>query len=330
MRTVRVLAVGAVLALVAACSSNAVGNPSAAGSASGGAGTNARGSTSASPAGALVSGSSGRPGRATQPATSAPAAAPGSSAGTAGAKKPPTAGTAGAPTHFATLAPGATLPTDAQCAAWVRTRPIAENKGSNKTANHTTGQRVAGSLFAGDAAKAASSIAPRIDGDFTGTTQEILRWVACKWGIDENIVFAQAAVESWWRQDTLGDWDSDATACPPGHGLGADGKAGQCPQSYGILQDRWPYMKQGWPGFGRSTAMDADMAYGIWRSCYDGYETWLNTVDRREQYHSGDAWGCVGRWFSGRWHTSASDGYVTKVKQYESQQVWKTRDFQQP
>ncbi|HEY9482332.1 MAG TPA: sigma-70 family RNA polymerase sigma factor, partial [Micromonosporaceae bacterium] len=258
------------------------------------------------------------------------AAAPGSSAGTAGTKTSPTTKSASGPTHFATLAPGAKLPTGAQCAAWVRARPIAENKGLNGTANHTTGQHVAGSLFAGDSAKAASSIAPRIDGNFTGSTQEILRWVACKWGIDENIVFAQAAVESWWRQDTLGDWDSDATACPPGHGLGVDGKAGQCPQSYGILQDRWPYMKPGWPGFGRSTAMDADLAYGIWRSCYDGYETWLNTVDRGEQYQSGDAWGCVGRWFSGRWHTSASHDYVTKVKQYESPQIWKTRDFQQP
>jgi autotransporter family porin len=222
------------------------------------------------------------------------------------------------------------LPSDAQCAAWVRARPVKENKGVNATANHATGQHVDGSLFAGDTAKAASTIAPRIDGNFTGTTQEILRWVACKWGIDENIVFAQAAVESWWRQDTLGDWDSDATACPPGHGLGADGKAGQCPQSYGILQDRWPYMKQGWPGFGRSTAMDADLAYAVWRSCFDGYETWLNTVDRGQQYAAGDAWGCVGRWFAGRWHTSASDGYVTKVKQYESEQIWKTADFQQP
>ncbi|HEY1486701.1 MAG TPA: hypothetical protein VGF84_11395 [Micromonosporaceae bacterium] len=237
---------------------------------------------------------------------------------------------ASAPTHFGTLPPSAKLPSDAQCAAWVRARPAKENKGVNSTANHTIGQHVAGSLFSGDSAKAASAIAPRIDGDFTGTTQEILRWTACKWGIDENIVYAQAAVESWWRQDTLGDWDGDPSACPPGHGLGADGKAGQCPQSYGILQDRWPYMKQGWPGFGRSTAMDADMAYGIWRACFDGYETWLNTVDRGQTYRSGDAWGCVGRWFSGRWHTSAADGYVTKVKQYESQKIWTTRDFQQP
>jgi autotransporter family porin len=331
MRTLRLLAVGALVALLASCSSNATGNPSAAGSTavstSGGTGLAAPGSTAAGMAGAT---SPGLPGVATQPAISASATAPGQATGTSGSKTGPPTGTTSAPTHFATLAPGAKLPTDAQCAAWVRARPMAENKGSNKTPNHTTGQHVAGSLFAGDTAKATSAIAPRIDGNFTGTTQEILRWVACKWGIDENIVFAQAAVESWWRQDTLGDWDSDATACPPGHGLGADGKAGRCPQSYGILQDRWPYMKQGWPGFGRSTAMDADMAYGIWRSCYDGYETWLNTVDRGQQYRSGDAWGCVGRWFSGRWHTSASDGYVTKVKQYESQQIWKTRDFQQP
>jgi hypothetical protein len=39
----------------------------------------------------------------------------------------------------------------------------------------------------------------------TGTTREILRWAACKWGIDQSIVFAQAAVESWWRQTTMGD-----------------------------------------------------------------------------------------------------------------------------
>lgn len=242
----------------------------------------------------------------------------------------PPAASGVAPAHFGTLAPGAKLPSDAQCAGWVRAKPLKENKRVNKAANATTGQHVAGSLFVGDSAKAASTIAPRIDGNFTGTTQEILRWTACKWGIDENIVYAQAAVESWWRQDTLGDWGTDASACPPGHGFGADGKAGQCPQSYGVLQDRWPYMKQGWPGYGRSTAMAADVAYGIWRACFDGYETWLNTVDHGQNYQAGDAWGCVGRWFAGRWHTSASDGYVTKVKQYESQQIWKTADFQEP
>jgi hypothetical protein len=260
----------------------------------------------------------------------APSAAPLASPAQSPSQSPSKSAAAAAPSHFGTLKPGSKLPSDAQCATWVRAKPMKESKGVNRAANARTGQHVGGSLFSGDTAKARSYIAPRIDGNFTGTTAEILRWTACKWGIDESIVFAQAAIESWWRQDTLGDWDSDASACPPGHGLGADGKAGQCPQSYGILQDRWPYMKPGWPGFGRSTAMDADLAYGTWRACFEGYETWLNTVDRGQNYAAGDAWGCVGRWFSGRWHTAAGDGYVSRVRQYEDQKIWTTRDFQQP
>ena len=45
---------------------------------------------------------------------------------------------------------------------------------------------------------------------------------------------------------------------------------------------------------------------------------------------AGDAWGCAGRWFSGRWHTAAAEEYVTKVKQYRDQEIWRTPDFQQP
>src|ERR1039458_5503179 len=153
-----------------------------------------------------------------------------------------------------------------------------EIKSVNKIYNRRTGEHVdSGFLGAGTQN---AKLARRIDGDFTGTTEEILRWAACKWGIDQNIVFAQAAVESWWRQTTLGDWGTDTRACPPGHGLGAEGKAGECPQSYGILQNRYPFEEASWPGIGRSTAMNADTAYAIWRSCYDGYETWLNTVPR--------------------------------------------------
>ncbi len=149
-------------------------------------------------------------------------------------------------------------------------------------------------------------LAPRINGDFTGTTIDILRWAACKWGIDQDIVFAQAAVESWWQQDTLGDFGTDASACLPGHKIGQDGTPGECPQSYGILQNRYPYEHGGWPAIARSTAMNADAAYAIWRACFDGYEVWLNSVPRGAQYKKGDAWGCVGRWFAGRWRTSAA------------------------
>lgn len=181
------------------------------------------------------------------------------------------------PKFFNTIPPGKKLPSGAQCAKWVRSRPIKENKGVNRKFN-------------------------------------------------QNIVFAQAAVESWWRQTTKGDWETNG--CPPGHGPGVDGKAGQCPQSWGILQNRYPFERSSWPGIMKSTAMNADLAYGIWRTCFDGYETWLNTVGHG--YKAGDAWGCVGRWFAGRWHTQPAQQYIAFVRKYLKEKIWTTPDFQQP
>ena len=235
---------------------------------------------------------------------------------------------AAAPAYFHTLPPGAKLPSDAQCATWVRARPLPENKGVNRRYDRTAGQHVGRDFFSGDTWQANRLIAPRIDGDFTGTTPEILRWAACKWGIDQDIVFAQAAVESWWRQTTKGDWET--SGCPPGHGPGVDGVPGQCPQSWGILQNRYPQEESSWPGIATSTAMNADTAYAIWRTCFDGYETWLNTVQRGATYRKGDAWGCVGRWFAGRWRTTPALQYIAKVKQYLREKIWTTPDFQQP
>jgi autotransporter family porin len=209
----------------------------------------------------------------------------------------------------------------------VNARPIPENKRMNRTYNHTVGQHVGRAFFSGDAPAANRQIAPRITGDYTGTTQMILRWAACKWGIDQDVVFAQAAVESWWRQTTKGDWET--SGCPPGHGPGVDGQPGQCPQSWGILQNRYPYEMSSWPGIARSTAMNADTAYAIWRTCFDGYETWLNTVQHVGTYQKGNMWACVGRWFAGRWRTQPAEQYITKVRQYLRQKIWTTPSFQE-
>jgi hypothetical protein len=222
------------------------------------------------------------------------------------------------------------LPSGAQCAAWVRAAAYPENKGANARANKVTGHRLGSSFFTGGDARANTLIAARVDGQFTGTTKQILRWAACKWGVDEDLVYAQAAIESWWLQGTLGDWSGDAARCAPGRGLGADGRAGQCPESFGILQTRYPYQQSAWPGMANSTAMNADIGYAIWRACFDGYETWLNTVERGREYAAGDAWGCVGRWFSGRWYNADGDTYTGRVRDYLSRRIWETRDFQQP
>ena len=183
-------------------------------------------------------------------------------------------------------------------------------------------------FFIGDTPQANQRLAPRINGAFTGTTQEILRWAACKWGINQDVVFAQAAVESWWRQDTVGDFGTDASACPPGHKPSPQHP--RCPQSYGILQNRYPDEKSSWPGIGDSTAMSADTAYAAWRACYDGDETWLNTVPHVGRYHRGDLWGCVGQWFAGRWHTPRAQQYIAKVQADLRERIWTTKRFQHP
>jgi hypothetical protein len=229
--------------------------------------------------------------------------------------------------QFATLPPGASLPSGAQCARWVRASPSPENRPGNKAFNDTTGQRVGPSFFPQGDSPQVKTLLSRINGDFTGTTEEILRWAACKWGISQDVVFAQAAVESWWRQDDLGDWGTQARLCPPGHGPGVDGRAGQCPQSYGILQVRYPYQQASWPGAEASTAMNVDAAYAIWRSCYDGYEAWLNDEPRGQDYGPGDLWGCVGRWYAGSWHTPAANQYIATVREYLRQRAWEQPDF---
>jgi hypothetical protein len=234
-----------------------------------------------------------------------------------------------APIFFKTLPPGAHLPSGAQCARWVRSSPSPEIRPANSAYNHTIGQRVGPGFFPAGDSPQVKALAPLISGGFTGTTEEILRWAACKWGINQDVVFAQAAVESWWQQDQLGDWEPEAKLCPPGHPPGAEGIPGKCPQSYGILQNRYPFEEASWPGIATSTAMNADAAYAIWRSCYDGYEVWLNSEPKGQQYHAGDLWGCVGRWNAGSWYSPAADAYIHLVQQYLREQIWEQPDFKE-
>jgi autotransporter family porin len=83
--------------------------------------------------------------------------------------------------------------------------PSPENRPLNAAFNHTVGHYVGPGFFPAGDRPQARALTSRINGDFTGTTREILRWAACKWGINQNVVFAQAAVESWWRPRLLGD-----------------------------------------------------------------------------------------------------------------------------
>jgi hypothetical protein len=122
--------------------------------------------------------------------------------------------------RFNTLPPGAKLPSESECAARVR-RYAWEPRPDNAAANHSvpTVQQIAqlsswGPAIGVDAR--ADVLRKQITGNFTGTTNEIIQWVACKWGIDEDIVRAEAIAESYWHQSQQGDYTNNRADCPPG------------------------------------------------------------------------------------------------------------------
>jgi len=217
---------------------------------------------------------------------------------------------------FATLPPGAALPSDAECARDAGTDPW-EPRPENRTANQSNawaqGFRLRGSYLA--------SIAPgyeeRVTGNFTGTTDQIIRWAACKWGFDENDVRAQAVIESYWRQNLLAD--CRGTTQPDTNGCASVGllavKGADIPATHPGT----------YPAARTSTAFNVDYALAVRRLCFDGKETWMRQFN--PAYASGDLWGCIGRWFSGRWHDANAEQYIAQVRAILGARTWASAGF---
>lgn len=206
--------------------------------------------------------------------------------------------------HFPTLPPGSTLPSGSECAG--RVRDAAEIRPENSDENANRGGRQYANT------RPDWSGFDRVDGDFAGTTDEIIQWAACKWGIDEDIVRAQIIKESYWYMSTVGD----------------NG------ESFGLGQVRVPYHSWAFEhdavNAKNSTAYNLDYTYASWRACYEGVYTWLNTVERNGTYAAGDVWGCVGVWFSGRWYVN-TDAYLSQpgdsVRWHHDNETWLTPQF---
>ena len=148
---------------------------------------------------------------------------------------------------------------------------------------------------------------PRVDGQFTGTTDEIFQWAACKWGLPDNVLRAQAVRESMWfqsRTSALGacvvnngctDVFSSSSAASVvycdglatlgGYDYQRDFAKGICPKTFGIVsamswQDpawgAWPDNQNGTFPFNRdSTAFVVDYLGAYLRGCYEGWAWWL-------------------------------------------------------
>ena len=147
----------------------------------------------------------------------------------------------------------------------------------------------------------------QVTGNYTGTTNQIIQWAACKWGMDEDLLRAVAVQESDWHMSSLGD------QCGPGEA------------SYGLFQIKNEYCDGsgawgGYPATAQDTALNADFYGAYLRSCldndfYDG-GSWLyngQTIAQITAAHGFDyaVWGCVGSWFSGNWYDSGAKSYIT-------------------
>ena len=218
--------------------------------------------------------------------------------------------------YFPTLRSGAKLPrAGSRCARLVKRRPF-EPRPDNAIANHTIPNTAVRWARTPGQLHWRRWIAHRrhVNGRYLGTTDEIIRWSACKWGVDKNIIRAVAVSESGWHQSMVGD----------GGG------------SFGLLQVKDHYSDGtldfgGWPWTQRSTALNADF-YAAWiRSCldndfYDG-GGWLyggKSVKQLIAAHGFDyvLWGCVGAWYSGDWYSSDAVGYLAEVEHNLASKAW--------
>jgi hypothetical protein len=193
---------------------------------------------------------------------------------------------------------------------------------------------------------------PRVGGQFTGSTDEIIQWAACKWGLSDNLLRAMAVRESTWYQGEIyplgrpvtnwgsGDLFTESNAASRvycdalaayGRNYQHDYGTGKCPKTFSIVGimswqapswGRMPDNQNGTFPFNRnSTAFAVDYLGSQLRGCYEGWQHWLDNTGTMN-YAAGDLWGCVGAWYSGAWHDPAANQYLALVQQEKARHRW--------
>jgi hypothetical protein len=208
-------------------------------------------------------------------------------------------------THYSMQGPGASLPTEASCVSAVNASPIPENApwNQNDGTGYNSNVPPAGGVPAYFYANAPccnemqSSDFATVDGNYSGSTDDLIRITACKWGIDEDYIRSQAWIESDWHQDCAaahggsgcnegGDLNNPGgdpsdlaiTAITPGgvfsefNGFGDPGGSSDHYDSWSIVQTKVYYGWMTWPMMEESTPFGLDYRYAEMRGCVNGDE----------------------------------------------------------
>jgi hypothetical protein len=234
--------------------------------------------------------------------TPAPTSSPAPNASPTATPDPP------APTgHYSMMGPNASLPSESACAAAVSAAPEPENAPWNANDgtgyNSNTAIQTTPSYFyqnAGSQIRYPNADFAKVDGNYAGTTDDIMRVYSCKWGEDENWMRAQSMVESGWHQDCA-DMHGGSGCNENGDNNNPDGSCSGLPA--GISDGSWPVISSGgdfigtdsaggasaaaswsiiqskaacaewysWPMLALSTSWGEDYEGAKWRSCMNGH-----------------------------------------------------------
>jgi hypothetical protein len=160
------------------------------------------------------------------------------------------------------------------------------------------------------------------------STDDLIQWAAHKWGIPEDWIRADMAVESWWVQTDLGDRATVAsnwyTLYPQRARISG---TSDVYQSMGISQVKW--IPDGSDETGteplrwKSTAFALDYYAAKIRYYYDGDCGWCGSG-----YSAGQAWNSVGGWYEpSPWGNSNQESYIGQVKSDLANRVWEQPGF---
>ena len=275
-------------------------------------------------------GRTGAPGKGSSPGKGS---GPGNGSGPGKGPNPAPPGTAPNPSLLnlvpssGTGKPPAGIPrSDATCAAAVT--PTAEKRPSNTTDNNTVPSDPSAIQWNPAYSSWPAFVADRdkVTGDFKGTTDEIIQWTACKWGLDVNVARAEAWLESGWYMSTRSGCSTPDEA------------------SFGLFQivsnacGTDQLVHGGYPYVADDTALNADY-WGAWiRGCFDGafltsghpWQTspaqgYGGTPMSKVVAQNGEdyaLWGCVGAWFSNAWYSAPAKWYIATVQADKTAALW--------
>jgi len=204
--------------------------------------------------------------------------------------------------------PGAALPNAIDCVTQVNLTPVPEhaqwNQDDGSPTHWNSNQPPPGGVpsyfytYAPCCSELPHSDFAKVDGNYSGSTDDLIRITACKWGIDEDYVRAQAEIESGWHQDCAagnggigcnegGDKNNPAGCTPSSITLGAvtpitpngqfcgmKGFGGQTGtnqyDSWSLVQNKVYYEWMTWPMMEESTSFGLDYRYAEMRGCVNG------------------------------------------------------------